>query len=274
MIATRPKPTFVDSQCHVSTVWYEPVESLLQQMARAGVAQAVLIQMLGQFDNGYQQDCVERYPGRFVSVVLVDPSDPGATKSLRQLAAQGSCGVRLKPTARSPGSDPLAVWRCAEELGLAVSCVGNTAAFLAGEFSQLLQDLPNLTVVLEHLGGTSQPDADASMRAQRLRVLELARFPNVYLKVPGLGELAVRKSPPPSEGCPFELESAAVLQEAIKAFGSRRLMWGSDFPPVCSREGYGNALAWCRSALADLPPADLEEIFAGTARRVFKFPAP
>lgn len=274
MTAKALGATFVDAQCHVSTVWYEPVQSLLEQMARAGVAQAVLIQMLGQFDNGYQQGCLERHPGRFASVVLVDPSDAGATKSLRRLAEQGASGVRLRPTARSPGPDPLAIWRCADEHRLAVSCVGNSAAFSSREFLELLHDLPNLTVVLEHLGGTSQPDMDASMQAQRLRVMELARFPNLYLKVPGLGELAVRKSPPPSEGCPFELDSAPVLQEAIKAFGPRRLMWGSDFPPVCSREGYGNALAWCRSALAHVPAADLEEIFAGTARRVFKLPAP
>ncbi len=35
----------VDSHCHISPVWYEPVESLLFQMDRNDVAHAVLIQM-------------------------------------------------------------------------------------------------------------------------------------------------------------------------------------------------------------------------------------
>ena len=38
----------VDSHCHVSPVWYEPVESLLFHLDRNGVELAVLIQMNGQ----------------------------------------------------------------------------------------------------------------------------------------------------------------------------------------------------------------------------------
>ena len=61
----------VDTHCHVSEVYYEPVEVLLFQMDRAGVEQAILIQMREEYDNDYQFDCVRRYPGRFASVVLV-----------------------------------------------------------------------------------------------------------------------------------------------------------------------------------------------------------
>ncbi len=59
----------VDSHCHVSPVWYEPVESLLHQMEQNGVEHAVLIQMRGQANNEYQFECVRRYPGRFAPVV-------------------------------------------------------------------------------------------------------------------------------------------------------------------------------------------------------------
>jgi L-fuconolactonase len=264
----------VDSQCHASPVWYEPVEALLEQMTRHGVAQAVLIQMLGQFDNGYQQECLKRFPGRFASVVMVDPNVPQALTLLKRLSEEGASGVRLRPTARSPGPDPLAIWRCAQECHLAVSCVGNAAGFSSPEFSQLIGELPDLPIVLEHLGGTSQPDLDESLQALRLRVMKLAQFPNVYLKVPGLGELLARKSPPPGIGNPFEPGMPPILEEAVRAFGPQRLMWGSDFPPVSSREGYGNALTWSRAALADLPSADLDEIFGGVARRVFRMPLP
>ncbi len=54
--------TIVDSHCHVSPVWYEPVETLLFQMDRNEVAQAVLVQMLGQYDNAYQQAPVTASP--------------------------------------------------------------------------------------------------------------------------------------------------------------------------------------------------------------------
>jgi len=263
----------VDSHCHVSPVWYEPVESLLHQMTRAGVSQAILIQLIAQTNNRYQQDCLKRFPGHFASVVWIDPMSPSALDDLRQCAEEGASGVRLRPTARSPGPDPLAIWRCAEACGIAASCVGSSTAFLSAEFAQLIIECPNLAMVLEHLGDTSQPPVDEVAHRQSLRVMELARFENIYLKVPGLGELTKRKSPMPSEGSPFESEVPEVLRTAIEAFGSQRIMWGSDFPLVSSREGYGNSLALLRRALAYLTQADLDDVFGGVARRVFKLPA-
>jgi L-fuconolactonase len=43
----------VDTHCHASPYWYEPVETLLDQMNRHGVAQATLIQIGGEYDNAY-----------------------------------------------------------------------------------------------------------------------------------------------------------------------------------------------------------------------------
>src|SRR3979411_3285036 len=114
----------VDSNCHASLHWYEPIETLLFEMDRNDVDQAVLIQINGQYDNTYQQECVRRYPQRFTSVVLVDPQQPDALETLDRLAEAGASGVRLRPDARSPGADPLAIWRAAGRLGLAVSCGG------------------------------------------------------------------------------------------------------------------------------------------------------
>src|SRR5215212_5476596 len=68
----------VDSHCHASECWYEPIEALLEQMARSGVDQAVLRQIAGQYDNSYQADCVRRFPARFASVVIVDTEQPDA----------------------------------------------------------------------------------------------------------------------------------------------------------------------------------------------------
>src|SRR5579859_1824117 len=100
----------VDSHCHVSDCWYEPVESLLFQMDRNGVEKAILIQMNGQANNAYQAACVRKYPGRFASVVVVDAGRTDAPATLERLAAEGASGVRLSPGTRSPGDDPLAIW--------------------------------------------------------------------------------------------------------------------------------------------------------------------
>src|SRR5216683_2333971 len=90
----------VDTHCHASLDWYEPIETLLYEMDRNGVDHAVLVQINGQFDNAYQFECVRRYPGRFANVVLVDTDRPDTPQQLEQLAERGATGVRLRPPAR------------------------------------------------------------------------------------------------------------------------------------------------------------------------------
>lgn len=254
----------VDSHCHASLEWYEPIETLLFEMDRHGVDQAVLIQINGQYDNRYQAECMRRYPGRFASVVLVDPSQPDAPHALERLAAEGASGVRLAPGVRSAGDDPLAIWRAAERLGLAISCGGPSHAFLEPAFAALVRALPGATIVLEHLGGLSQPGQDA----QRARVFDLAAFSNVFIKVTGLGEFAQRAMPVKAP-FPFEEPVPDYLEQAYRAFGADRMMWGSDFPPVAGREGYSRALRGCQDWFASKPAADREHIFGETARSVF-----
>ena len=53
----------VDTHCHTTPVWYEPVESLLFQMDRNNVEKAVLIQIMGNFDNEYQFRQRRQIPG-------------------------------------------------------------------------------------------------------------------------------------------------------------------------------------------------------------------
>jgi L-fuconolactonase len=254
----------VDSHCHASPVWYEPIETLLFEMDRNGVDGAILIQINGQFDNSYQTECVTRYPGRFASVVIVDHTQPDAPQTLEALVRQGASGVRLGPSVRSPGDDPLAIWRTAERLGLSISCGGRAADFIAPAFADLVQALPRATIVIEHLGGLSRSDDNA----QRDQVFALARFSNLYMKVTGLGEFSTRAMPVKSP-FPFEEPVPDFLQQAYRAFGANRLMWGSDFPPVSSREGYTRALQGCRDQFANSPQADLDQIFGETARAVF-----
>ena len=226
----------VDSHCHASISWYEPIEVLVDQMDRNGVDHAVLVQIMGQTDNSYLLDCLRRVPGRFAVVVLVDPGRADAGEQLARLAARGASGVRLPAAARSPGPDPLAVWRAAERLGLAVSCAGTSGELSSAEFANLVQAVPDLPIVLEHLGSVSAPDADPAQAASRRRAFGLARFPGVFIKVPGLGEFC-RRSMPITEPFPFVLPVPPLLDLAFGAFGPGRMMWGSDYPPMSGREG-------------------------------------
>ncbi len=256
----------VDSHCHVSPVWYEPVESLLYQMDANEVAHAVLVQMQGQTDNSYQFECVRKYPGRFASVAIVDTESADSTAELERLASGGAAGVRFRPTVHSPGDDPFAVWRAAERLGLSISCIGSDTEFASPEFAHLVAALPELRIVIEHLG--SDVPVGAGPPDQTRAAFSLARFPNLYMKIPGLGEYC-RRAMPPTSPFPFQRPVPSLLKAAIAAFGPSRLMWGSDYPPVSFREGYRNALRLPMQELETLSPTDRELIFGGVALSVF-----
>jgi L-fuconolactonase len=260
----------VDSHTHVARSWYEPIETLLFAMDRNGVDQAVLIQMRGQTDNSYQAECVRRYPGRFASVVIVDAQRLDAEQALQRLAEEGASGVRFHLPLPSPGDDPLAIWKAAARLGLPVSCGADSTLFASPDFASAVQAVPDLPIVVEHLGHVNHPVDDPQQEALRRKVFELAaRCPNLYVKIHGLGEFC-RRAMPPTEPFPFVQPIPPTLEEAYRAFGAHRMMWGSDFPPVAVREGYANALRLTMEQLAHLPQAERDQIFGGTAASVFK----
>ncbi len=261
----------VDSHCHISSLWYEPVESLLFQMDRNGVDRAVLIQMFGQFDNRELLDAKQRFPGRFAPVVMLDVSDADAIETVQRLARDGARGIRLEATSRSSGNDPLAIWKSAAELGVPVSCNGETANYLAPEFRAILETLPELTIVIEHLGRDDGSPGGIENESDFDALLELAQYPNLFLRFHGLGELLRRQAIFDGDATPFVSSARNRLVDAVGAFGPDRMMWGSDFPPVSSREGYRNALHLPREALAHLGKDAISQLFGGTAARVFRF---
>jgi L-fuconolactonase len=247
----------IDAHCHASPCWFEPVETLLFQMDRVGAARAVLTQLLGQFDNSYQTACVAAHPDRLASVGAAQTSD-----EVRRLADSGAAGVRI---GAALADDVL--WEAAATSGLAVSVSGTAAAITDTGFTARIAAMSDLDFVLEHLGGIGRPDFDGS-EATRVAVFALARFPNVTLKVPGLGQMGKRT--PLSNEPPIDAEAADLLLAAVTHFGADRLMWGSDFPPVASREGYANALGWPQRVLGELTERERAAIFGGTAARIFK----
>ena len=262
----------IDAHCHASSQWFEPVELLLLQMSRNAVDKSVLVQHEGQYDNRYLLECVRRFPGRFCVVGLVDTTAPDGPEALTYWASEGIRGVRLGPSMRSPGSDPLAVWRKASELGLVVSAHGTSEEYASDEFRRLIEALPDLPIIIEHLGfvGSEGGPAYTSDYANYRKILALSRYPNTYMKVPGLGEFMPR--PMPAREPPFDLnEVPPVIDMAIEAFGPNRLMLGTDYPPCSRREGYGNVVYYVREYLSRHGLEVQKAIFGGTAASLFSF---
>ena len=270
-----------DTHTHAGLNWFEPVEMLVHQMNLNHVEKDVLIQhgrpQTGGYDHDYLFECVERFPGRFSVVVIVDVTLADAPETLAQYAARGAAGVGLNPTQRSPGSDPLAIWRKAHDLGLVVSCMGGVVETASDDFSEVVASLPGLRIILEHMAGGGEgaafpangPGPQPPYTTFK-KAMELAKFPNTFIKVHGMGETSPRPSVLQTRYDFDFFDSVPPLMEiAREAFGVRRMMWGSDYPPVSQREGYRNALHGVMDSPVFDSQEDREWVMGKTAVRVF-----
>jgi L-fuconolactonase len=265
----------VDTHIHVGQTWYEPIETVLYHMDTNGVAKTVLIQSGGNYDNRYEIECVRRYPERFVAVVLVDTKRPDALEVIEKLATEGVVGIRCRPTERSPGADPLAMWRKISELGWVVSMSGarGLTSLSSPDFVKLVEELPKLKIVLEHLGGAGlltgagvSPVREMDFGAFE-KVVALSKFPNIYIKMPPFGEFVANPNQPHFDS-PV-LPPLRELRMAYEAFGSKRMMWGSDFPRCSGREGYTNCLKLPMENIPFFTDEDKEWVFGKTALSVW-----
>ena len=263
----------VDTHAHASPYWAEPIEVLLFQMNRNGLEKTTLVGMNGQTDEKYNRyviECARRFPGRFSPVVVVDPQREDAPTVLKHWAKEGAQGFRLIVGTRSPGKDPLAIWKACANLGLPVSCQGHRKEEFADErFRKLITALPNLTFIIEHLG-KAKPDEAAPYPIYK-KTLTLSKFPNVYIKVGGLGEICRR--PFPFHDPFYAVEGVPpFVKMAYETFGPSRMMWGSNHPPCSHLEGYGNTLRYLDEHLSDFcTKEDRQWIFGKTALKLYPF---
>jgi L-fuconolactonase len=261
----------IDTHCHASASWFEPIEVLLFQMDRNAVDKAVLIQHRGEYDNAYFLECARVNSGRFAVVGIVDTDQPNATDTLARWAGHGMQGVRFTTRTRSPGSDQLAIWRKAAELGLVVSCLDKCAAYVSDEFQALIKELPDLRIMIEHFGFWSSEGSVGHDCFPQL--LELAQYPNLYLKTPGFAEYVPR--PFPAQNPAFDLANVPpYIDMAVEAFGAERMTIGTDYPPSSAREGYTNVVSYLREYLKRFSTQQQEAILGETAASLFHFGNP
>ena len=243
----------VDTHCHTGIHKYEPVEHLLFHMDRSGVDKAVLIQYNGNSDNSYLADCLRTHGDRLQGAMIVAADDDG--RAIRKWADQGVAGIRLLADSRAWCDDPLAHWRTAAELDLVVSAYCSLSSLLSRRFREVVETFPELRIVIEHLGGVGLEEKPPY--SEFSEALKLASHPNLTMKLPGFGEFC--RPPHPYQEVP------PLARMALDSFGPGRLMWGSDYPPVSSREGYDNSLTFPREYFSDLEAGDRDLIFGGTA---------
>jgi len=148
-----------------------------------------------------------------------------------------------------------------------------------GEVTALARVHPETTIVLNHVGGAIGIGPYAGRREEtfaewRRSIVELAKCPNVCVKLGGLGmrlfgfDVHSYDRPPSSE----QLAQAwrPYIETCIEQFGPQRAMFESNFPVdkgSCSYQSLWNAF---KRIAAGASKADKEALFKGTATRVYR----
>jgi len=198
---------------------------------------------------------------------LTGPAVADAAAGLRELpGGEFLCGIR-HPLLAEP--DPGWLARPAVLRGLQALAASGLAFDIVARPDQLpaavtaARSLPELTMVLDHLGGPpagSGQDRDGPWAAA---IRRLAALPNVSCKLSGAHTIPGRAS-----------DLRPYYQTVLAAFGPDRLMFGSDWPVSTLAAPYGQVFDLYQELTAPLSQAERDAIFDRTARRVYQLPEP
>jgi predicted TIM-barrel fold metal-dependent hydrolase len=152
-----------------------------------------------------------------------------------------------------------------------------------GELTDLARAFPDTRIVLDHCGGPAGIGRFANRREEvfplwRAAIREIATCENVVVKLGGLAmcllgyDFHLRAMPPSSE----ELAAAWLpyIETCIEAFGARRAMFESNFPPdkgQCSYQVIFNAF---KRIAAGASEAEKTALFSKTATDVYRLALP
>ena len=128
-----------------------------------------------------------------------------------------------------------------------------------GATADLAAALPELTVVLDHLG--KPPGGPDDFAVWRTRLAEIAAAPNTVAKVSGL---QVRGRALTTAGV------RPAWEAALELFGPDRLLWGSDWPMTLLTDGYAGTWAVMAALIGELSLDERAMVLSGTASRVYR----
>ena len=213
-----------------------------------------------RWDNRFVRDIAAGARDWAVGVCTLDPDDPRSPDLLYALVERSNVrGMRSIPAADGRYDHPgvRRLWSQAMGLGIVINSL--IPLEVADELSTLLDDHPQLRVVLDHclsLKAGPRHDATAS------KVIELARHPNLHAKLTFLPTGS-------AEEYAFR-DMQDACRRIIDAYGPDRCVWGSDFPTElwAPKVSFESHLRLFTEDLG-LSAAHQQAILGGTAERLW-----
>jgi L-fuconolactonase len=248
--------TIIDSQVHAYEAntpkrpwasvpnWPDHVtgDEMVAAMDKVGVDGAIFISAfsLYRYDASYAVEVARAHPDRLAIVKPVDPDNPAVDDVVADWkATPGAVGIRImltKEAGRAPNDAGLArIARAAvrHDFPVNVLCWDNLDAGTA-----LVDRYPDTRFIIDHLGilqpRTPPEQTQWQPWAELPKVLELAKRPNVVIKVSGACTLSREPYPFPDIWDP--------LSRVLDAWGFERCLWGTDWTRAFAVVNYAQAV--------------------------------
>ncbi len=226
----------IDAQIHGPVPGKPPEGSMVGQealwgveLAREAMDAAGVDIALAVTSDEFVEVAHDRYPGRFPGVHTFMHNRTDHVEEVRRIAAHPAMvagraligdankGV-MRPEFFEGKFDP--IYETAEEVGLPIfNSTHGGCAHIAG----VAERHPGLTLIVDHIGVAQHPvSPPETMSWGPLDdLIELAKYPNVYVKLCGAPLLS-------DQNYPYE-DIWPNLNRLFDAFSYDRVMWGSDY---------------------------------------------
>ena len=230
----RPWHTVPNWPAHVTG------DEMVAAMDEVGVDGAIFISAFSmyRYDASYAVEVQKAHPGRFGLVKPVDPEDPAVAEVIAEWkTTPGAVGVRIMMPRGAgldqnhPGLDHILRAAARHNFPVNLLCWGNLDAG-----ATLIDRYPGTRFILDHLGifQPRVPPAPPEPWADLPKVLDLARRPNVVIKVSGACTLS-------REPYPFA-DIWDPLARLFDAWGFDRCLWGTDWTRAYAVVNYEQAV--------------------------------
>ena len=216
-------------------------DEMVAAMNKLGIDGASFISSFSMYgyDASYAVEVQQAHPDWFGIVKPINPDDPAAEDDVAEWQkTPGTVGIRVilkKDSGRSPDDPGLnRILRAAvrHDFPVNILCWGNLEAGTA-----LIDKHPDVRFIIDHLG-ILQPHDPSARSAQPWadlpKVLELAKRPNLVIKVSGACTLSQKPYPFPDIWDP--------LARVFDAWGFERCLWGTDWTRAFAVVNYEQAV--------------------------------
>ena len=242
-------------------------DEMVAGMDAVGVDGAVLVSPFSmyRYDGSYVLEVHAKHPDRFCLVKAVDPNDPAVADIIADWKAKkGTVGVRIimrdnvSADPADPGVNRVLAAAAKHSMAVNLLCWGRLE-----QVGQLAVRNPNTQLVIDHLGLQQpfEPPPPAQPWAELPKVLALAAYPNVAIKITGACTLS-------HEPFPYR-DIWDPLGRIFDAFSLNRCMWGTDWTRAVKLLTYAEGVDAFR--LATLSDSDRAKLMGGTLSRIYNW---